>query len=54
MYCAILIFHALILRTFIEGMIRRDFDLYGLPDNLIVDKDDCSKVPGHEQKDCEG
>lgn len=29
MYAAILIIHCLLLRFFIEGMIRRDFDLYG-------------------------
>jgi Ca2+ transporting ATPase len=29
MYAAILIFHCLLLRFFIEGMIRREFDLYG-------------------------
>jgi len=29
MFAAILIFHALLLRSFIEGMIRREFDLYG-------------------------
>jgi magnesium-transporting ATPase (P-type) len=29
MFCAILIFHALILRNFIEGMVRLDFDLGG-------------------------
>lgn len=29
MFCAILIFHALMMRTFIEGMIRKDFDLFG-------------------------
>jgi magnesium-transporting ATPase (P-type) len=29
MFCAILIFHALILRNFIEGMVRLDFDLWG-------------------------
>lgn len=29
MFCAILIFHALVLRSFIEGMVRMDFDLFG-------------------------
>jgi len=29
MYAAILIFHALLLRNFVEGMIRREFDLMG-------------------------
>lgn len=29
MFCAILIFHALVLRNFIEGMVRKDFDLFG-------------------------
>jgi hypothetical protein len=29
MFCAILIFHALVLRSFIEGMVRKDFDLFG-------------------------
>mmetsp|Transcript_41237 Transcript_41237/g.62759 ORF Transcript_41237/g.62759 Transcript_41237/m.62759 type:complete len:96 (+) Transcript_41237:335-622(+) len=29
MYCAILIFHGLLLRTFLEGMNRRNFDLFG-------------------------
>jgi hypothetical protein len=29
MFCAILIFHALVLRNFIEGMVRNDFDLFG-------------------------
>lgn len=29
MYCAILIVHCLILRCLIEGMMRRDFDLFG-------------------------
>lgn len=29
MFAAILIFHCLILRQFIEGMIYRRFDLYG-------------------------
>lgn len=29
MFCAILIFHALVLRNFIEGMLRKDFDLFG-------------------------
>jgi len=29
MYAAILIVHVLLLRGFIEGMIRRDFDLFG-------------------------
>ena len=29
MFCAILIFHALMVRSFIEGMVRNDFDLFG-------------------------
>ena len=29
MYAAILIVHVLLLRSFVEGMIRRDFDLFG-------------------------
>jgi len=29
MFCAILIFHALMARNFIEGMVRFDFDLFG-------------------------
>lgn len=29
MYAAILIVHVLLLRGFIEGMMRRDFDLFG-------------------------
>lgn len=29
MFCAILIFHCLMLRSFIEGMTRKDFDLWG-------------------------
>jgi hypothetical protein len=29
MYAALLIIHCLLLRFFIEGMIRRDFDLFG-------------------------
>ena len=29
MFCAILIFHALMARNFIEGMVRYDFDLFG-------------------------
>lgn len=29
MYCAILIIHCLLLRKFIESMMRRNFDLWG-------------------------
>jgi hypothetical protein len=29
MYCAILIIHCLLLRKFIEAMMRRDFDMFG-------------------------
>ena len=29
MYCAILIIHVLLLRSFIEGIQRREFDLFG-------------------------
>jgi len=29
MYAAILIVHCLLLRNFIEGMVRKDFDLLG-------------------------
>lgn len=29
MYAALLIIHVLLLRSFVEGMIRRDFDLFG-------------------------
>ena len=51
MYCAILIFHALILRTFVEGMIRRDFDLHGIPEAARPKDGDCRSIPGHNVKD---
>jgi magnesium-transporting ATPase (P-type) len=39
MFCAILIFHALVLRNFIEGMVRKDFDLFGGESQEDIGKD---------------
>lgn len=41
MYCAILIVHVLLARFFIEGMIRREFDLFGGEMDTILTKDQC-------------
>lgn len=47
MYAAILIFHCLLFRNFIEGMIHRDYDLFG-GHNLTADGLLCPNVEGIE------
>jgi Ca2+ transporting ATPase len=55
MYAAILIVHCLLLRNFVEGMIRKEFDLFGGEMNLAKQKE-CNKElnccilePGHSK-----
>jgi len=48
MYAALLIIHVLLLRFFIEGMLRRDFDLFGGENSSVeyfVDPNATDKVP---------
>lgn len=53
MYCAILIIHCLLLRQFVESMIRRDFDLWGGErTNAGLKCSDLGLDPGHA--DCNG
>jgi hypothetical protein len=49
MYCAILTVHCLILRSLIEGMMRRDFDLFGpqKDSNLLIDNNSTSDAMRH-------
>lgn len=53
MYAAILIFHALLLRFFIEGMIRREFDLYGGELSVTLGKD-CDNLAKTLEGQCTG
>ena len=53
MYCAILIVHALMVRQFIESMIRRRFDLWG-GEKSSEFKDDCFNNNSMSTNPCNG
>merc|ERR1719331_2065684 len=52
MYCAILIIHCLLLRRFIESMMRRKFDLWG--GELTKSGEFCSEITEANNEPCDG
>jgi Ca2+ transporting ATPase len=52
MYCAILIIHCLLLRRFIESMMRRKFDLWG--GELTKNGEFCSETTEANNEPCDG
>ena len=54
MYCAILIVHALMVRQFVESMLRREFDLWGGETSASEYGSDCFNNGGKEGDLCDG